>query len=279
MGNEIEVVDGSSGLLHDSPMVVGLGEEYGLTGKQVISVLKSSIIKVPDGKPAATPAELVVVMSVMKEFGLNPMMRQLYAWRDHKGEMVVMLSADGWTMLANRRPNFLKVSYEFGPDAPSPDNKGRSCWEFVTCTVHDSVRGGIVMAPAYLSEWYVGQRGNYAGPWQKMTRHKLRLKAYSLAIREAYGLGMVDIGDLSDAPRAVADPGAATAGKLADMAAGGAYEDADATVVDADPPEVPCGAGGCGGTGDEPCRGCGVYFCEIHIDGNRECAVCALGEA
>jgi len=275
--NELTVDTSPSGQLHEAPMVIELGDEYGIEPKQIVKVLRS-IVKVPQGKPPATAAELIIVLSVMRQYKTNPMLKQIHAWRDHRGELAVMMGYDGWTQKANEQPGFMSVSYEFGPEVPSPDGKGQSAWEWVKATVHDSHRGDMVMFPMYLKEWYQEQKGNYPTPWQTKTRHKMHVVAYRLAIREAYGIGM-DIRDPADFMERQSDPGAATAGKLADMAAGGAYEDADATVVDADPPEVPCGAGGCGGTGDEPCRGCGVYFCEIHIDGNRECAVCALGEA
>ncbi len=305
--NELQTVDEPSGMLHESEMCVQLGDDFGLTGKQVINVLRNSIIKVPKNEPPATAAELVVVLSVMKEYSLNPMMKHLHAWRDNRGDLAVMLGFDGWVLLANKIPTFSGVSYECGELLPSPDGKGKKCWECVTATVHDSVRGNFTMAPTYLEEWYQ-PASRYPGPWQKMTKHKLRLKAYSLAIREMYGVGGIEVGDLDDMPQRAIDPGTATAAKLAEMSSirpaeandfdnsrVDRYEQADATIMDPEAPStdedpapvtepteaddedfIPCNVGGCPTPATETCSVCEAPFCPNHLNDSKECGVCEL---
>jgi len=247
--NELQTVDEPSGMLHESEMCVQLGDDFGLTGKQVINVLRNSIIKVPKNEPPATAAELVVVLSVMKEYSLNPMMKHLHAWRDNRGDLAVMLGFDGWVLLANKIPTFSGVSYECGELLPSPDGKGKKCWECVTATVHDSVRGIFTMAPTLLEEWYQ-PASRYPGPWQKMTKHKLRLKAYSLAIREMYGVGGIEVGDLDDMPQRAIDPGTATAAKLKGMSVMNAQPGSQADFMAQEPKEPKESMVRMGGTGN-----------------------------
>lgn len=196
--NELEVSTGPSGQLHDAPMAIELAETFGLAPKQVINVLRTSIIKVPRNDPPPTPAELVVVMSVMRQLGANPMLKELHAWRDNKGELCCMPSYDLWAKKASEQPGYQGVTYEFGPECPSPDGKGRSAWEWCKVTVHDKERGDFAMFPTYLEEWYVPMRGQYPGPWQKQTRHKLHVISFRSAIREFYNLGGVDLRDPED---------------------------------------------------------------------------------
>jgi len=271
--NELTVDESPSGHLHETPMVIELGEDFGLEPKQIVKVLRS-IVKVPRGAPPATAAELIIVLSVMRQYKMNPMMKQLHAWRDGQGELALMPGYDFWTQKALEQPGYKGASYRFGPEVPSPDGKGQTAWEWVEVTIHDHHRGDIVMFPVYLKEWYKKQ-GNYPGPWQKQTKHKMHVLPFRLAIREYAGIGL-DVRDPGDFDQAPADPAAATAGKLADMAAGAVYEDAEATVEDAEPPEVPCGAGGCGKAGLSACGVCNAYFCEDHLNDSNECAVCTL---
>lgn len=293
--NELQVSTTASGPLHEAPMCVELADTFGLAPKQVIKVL-SGLIKVPKGQEPATAAELIIVLSVMHQYGMNPMMKQIHAWRDSRGDLAVMMGYDGWTQKANEQPGFMFVSYEFGPDVPSPDGKGRACWEWVKATVHDSIRGDMVMFPVYLEEWYVPQ-GNYPGPWQRQTRHKMHVVTYRLAIREAYSIGL-DIRDPEDFGPNQADPGGKTQDKLAEMSEGlGSadnrdFQEATATIVDVpdpvdqaasasstetpEPPDVPCGASGCPKEGTVMCQACGAYFCASHVDNGDMCAICAL---
>jgi hypothetical protein len=115
---------------------------------------------------------------------------------------------------------FQRVEYAHGKMVPSPDSKGKSCWESITVTVHDANRGAMVMTPTYLEEWYQPQTGQYPGPWQKQTKHKLHVVAYRLAIREAYGMGGLDVRDPEDfAPAQYTVAASATADRADQLAA------------------------------------------------------------
>jgi hypothetical protein len=298
--NEIQVASSPSGLLHETPMAVELGESFGLTPKQVINCLTSSIIKVPKGQPPATPAELVVVMSVMQKHGLNPMMKELHAWRDGRGDLAVMMGYDGWVNLAMRHKSFIKVSYDFGPMVNPPEPKARKCFEWIKCTVHDTVRGEMEQMPTYLEEWYVPQRGQYPEPWQKMTKHKLKVVAFRLAIRECYGVSGLDVRDIED----VMGPEPVSMGNKASEAVSALNEamrvespqddeiDRDGeslaeqvaeveeeteAVVD-DPGHVPCGVTNCPIKATRQCASCGTWFCKQHLKSEGDlCAICKKG--
>lgn len=195
---DITIADGPGGNLHEMPMVIELGESFGMPTKSLISFLRTQIVKVPQGQPPATPAELLYAMSVMRKYRLDPTLKQIHAWRDKRGDLAVMVGYDGWIQYAREQPGYLRTDYEYGDIVATPDSKGKRCWEWVKATVIDAGRGAIQTPPVFLDEWYQPQPGQYPGPWQKQTRHKLHVVAFRLAIREAYGLGGIDVRDPED---------------------------------------------------------------------------------
>jgi len=312
---DLQVSSGPSGLLHETPMAMELATEFGLNSKQVINVLRTSIIKVPKDSPEPTAAELLVVMSVMQQLHLNPMMKQLHAWRDKRGDMAVMVGYDGWVKFAKDNPTYRKVSFKYGPRVSSPDGKGKEAYEWVQATVHDSVFEEMEMPPTYLTEWYQPS-GQYPGPWQKQTSHKICLIAFRQAIRTAYGISGVGIGDIEDMPAAPVDLESATGRtlnklsesmrvdedpytkeeheeirrKYAEVVAPWPESEVSDDVVVEIPQEdegaqepqkadfVPCGTAGCPIKATVTCKSCKVSYCKVHAGKGGLCKICEGGK-
>jgi hypothetical protein len=264
-------------------MAIEAGVMFGLDPKQVVKVIQTQLIKVPKGDKPATAGELVVVMSTCVKYGLDPMMRQLYAWRDNRGDLACMLSMDGWVELARRNPGYVSVSYKYGPDVPKA-GKHKACWEWVQATVHTTGRGDVELPPLYLDEW----RKDY-GQWLEMPRHKMHIIAFRMAIREVYGIS-IDVRDPDDIRDEYRKAEYATVEKVESMAAAfpGLAEAAEAgpnlhVSNDSEPnddqptshaPEplpiidAPCGFKGCSGMAVARCGECGEWVCAEHLGPN-----------
>ncbi len=275
---------------------------FGLDPKQVVKVIQTQLIKVPKGDKPATAGELVVVMSTCVKYGLDPMMRQLYAWRDTRGDLACMLSMDGWVELARRNPGYLSVSYKYGPDVPKA-GKHKACWEWVQPTVHTTDRGDIELPPLYLDEW----RKDY-GQWLEMPRHKMHVISYRMSIREVYGIS-IDVRDPDDVRDEYRKAEYKTVERVESMAAAlpgldearRRFDDRHANALEAhalaavedttpnpeqptsDAPEmtaddyeksvpitidVPCGFKGCSGMAVARCGECGDRVCAGHLGAN-----------
>jgi hypothetical protein len=285
--NEIVVSTAPSGQLSDTALAQQLGETYGMPAQSIANLIRAQIIAVPQDAPPATPAELAVVMSVMRQYGLNPMLKQIHAWRDNKGRLAVMVGYDGWQDYARRQPTYQFVSYKFGPIVDTPDKKGCKCWEWVQPIIHDEKYGQVEMVPVYLEEWYVKQRGNYPEPWQKQTKHRLHLKAFTSAIREFYGIG----GVLDEVDRdvmsneyhrtefATEDAAKEMAGEMA-VAAAAVVEPAADPVADPASAAIesyPCAD--CTTMTSVRCLACGAYVCaQCMAEDGSQCATCAAKE-
>jgi hypothetical protein len=176
--NDLVVASGPGGNLHEMPMVVELGEMFGIPAKSLISHVHADHQGSTGEGPEATPAELTYALSVMRQYNLNPMLKQVHCWRDKRGDLCVMRAS--MAGLSTRRSGLdsSASSTPTGRWSRRPTSKGKSCWESITVTVHDANRGAMVMTPTYLEEWYQPQTGQYPGPWQKQTKHKLHVVAY-----------------------------------------------------------------------------------------------------
>lgn len=295
--NELTVSNQPSGQLSETRLAQELGEMFAMPANSIVKLVRDQIIQVPrDGHPA-TPAELAFVMSVMRQYRLNPFIKQIHAWRDWQGRLAVMVGYDGWVQYAREQATYRGVSYEFGPVVPSPDGKGKNCWEWIRATVHDQARGDLVQVPVYLEEWYVKQRKDKPEPWQNQTKHRLHLKAFTSAIREVYGLGgvsdEVDRDVLNEAAHQaeyrmaekVETMAAAMPGLAESVAAAESLSIRPEGEVVPPPPgfepleDCPCGVAGCPAMATAACGICGQYVCPAHMGADGfTCAGCGEGK-
>jgi len=179
--------------LVDTKMALEASEMFGIPSTQLVKLIKHQIISVPQGEAPASDAELALVLSTIYQAGLNPLTGQVYAWRDNKGKMAVHVSPDGWARTAKNDPDFKYPTFNYGPILPSPDGQGQECYEWMEMTIHTTSGDEVPQPRVYLNEWYVPQRGNYKGQWQKQTKHRLFIVTFRLGIRFFCGLSGVAI--------------------------------------------------------------------------------------
>jgi phage recombination protein Bet len=146
-----------------------------------------------------TDDEFRAFMMVAYEYGLNPILRQIYAYSKKGGGINVVVSIDGWAHLVNTHPQFdgMEFSYEEQPTElgkPRDWNKPPvSC----TCSMWRKDRRHPVMVTEYWGEVYRNTE-----PWNQYKRRMLRHKALMQCARIAFGYsGITD----EDEARDVAD--------------------------------------------------------------------------
>lgn len=170
-----------------------LAQQYGIEPAELIRTLKTNIIAVGQG-PEATNAELFHVLTVMNKYGLDPWVKQLYAFR-HDGKLNVAVGYDGWVSIANRHGGFQGVAYEYPAMSEMVKTAGGlMCWPWVKATAHVAGRASTDVY-AWLDEWYVKGKSRPSN-WDKYPRRRLQMKAYTLAVREALGIALYDDADM-----------------------------------------------------------------------------------
>lgn len=170
-----------------------LGQQFLVDPQELFKVIQTNIIAVGRDEPPATKEEVFHVMTVMQAYNLNPFVRQMYAFRSKK-KLVISVPMDGWVALAKRDSRFGGVSYEFAKEFVKTAG-GKMCWPWVAGTCYVAGRVPTV-AYAFLEEWYVaGDQRSGPSNWDKYPCHRLKMKAYTLAVREALGIGLYDDAD------------------------------------------------------------------------------------
>lgn len=134
----------------------------------------SRTVRMTCGLPKATPEEFAAFLIVAKEYNLNPLTKEIYAFPGRGGGIVPIVSIDGWVNLVNSHRACDGFEFEMEHD---DDGKLVSC----TCRMFRKDRSHPVAVTEYLSECIRGTE-----PW-KMQHRMLRHKAMIQAARYAFG--------------------------------------------------------------------------------------------
>lgn len=159
--------------------------KYNVEPGKLLDTLKNTVFK------NATNDELLALVVVSNEYGLNPLTKEIYAFPAKGGGIVPVVSIDGWIRMMNDHPQFDGIDYQFEHDA-----KGG----LVACTaiIYRKDRSHPTRVTEYLAEC----RRN-TEPW-KMERRMLRHKATIQGARVAFGFS-----GITDEDEAAATPGLA----------------------------------------------------------------------
>lgn len=146
-------------------------------GDELIAVLKQTAFK-----GQVSDAQMVALLVVANQYGLNPWTKEIYAFPDSKNGIVPVVGVDGWSRIINENPQF--DGMEFKQD-------DESC----TCIIYRKDRSHPVSVTEYMSEC----KREGIGPWKSHPKRMLRHKALIQAARMAFGF--VGIFDQDEAER------------------------------------------------------------------------------
>ena len=159
-----------------------MAERLNVEPAKLFDTLKSTVFK------GASNEEMLALVVVANEYGLNPLLKEMYAFPAKGGGIVPLVAIDGWTKIVNRQPSFDGVKFHW--DFDSETNKPVAC----TCTMWVKGRKEPVQVTEFLDECSRGTE-----PWTKMPRRMLRHRAFIQAARLAFGLsGLVDEDEAPD---------------------------------------------------------------------------------
>ena len=121
-----------------------------------------------------TNEQFAALMLVAHEYGLNPVVKEIYAFPAKGGGIVPIVSIDGWVNLVNSHPQANGFTFDWIHD---DEGKLIAC----TCRMYRKDRDHPVEVTEYLSECK-----RNTDPW-KMAHRMLRHKAMIQAARYAFG--------------------------------------------------------------------------------------------
>ena len=146
-------------------------------GNELVQALRQTAFRGP-----VSDAQLIALLVVANQYGLNPWTREIYAFPDRQSGIVPVVGVDGWSRIINEHPQF------DGMDFMVDDEK--SC---CTCTIYRKDRSHPISVSEYLSEC----RRN-TPPWQSHPRRMLRHKAMVQCARLAFGFAGIHDQDTAE---------------------------------------------------------------------------------
>lgn len=156
------------------PSALGvMASRFNVEPQKLLSTLKNTVFK------NATDDELLALVVVANEYGLNPLTKEIYAFPAKGGGIVPVISIDGWINRMNSNAQFDGIEFAevFGEDKKPVS---------VTASIFRKDRSRAIK----VTEYYAECRRN-TEPWNTMPSRMLRHKALCQCVRVAFGFGGV----------------------------------------------------------------------------------------
>lgn len=173
------------------------GAKFGVDEDTLISTMKATCFRGQYAdSPPITDAQLVMLLIVADQYGLNPFTKEIYAYPDKNGGIVAVVSVDGWIRIINEHPQFNGMDLAHSEEmVEHPQGVHKRCWEWLEVTIHRKDRDHTTPVTEYFDEVYrppikkQGNNGSYeiAGPWQSHTKRLMRHKGIIQAGRVVFG--------------------------------------------------------------------------------------------
>lgn len=145
-----------------------MADRLAISQQNLVKTLKATAFKT-----CQNDEQFAALMIVANEYQLNPLTKEIYAFPGKGGEVVPIVSIDGWLRIINSHPQFDGMDEEFGPDG---------AWCKVTMYRKDRSR------PIVHTEYLEEVRRN-TEPWKQHTRRMLKWKTIIQAARISFGFG------------------------------------------------------------------------------------------
>ena len=154
-------------------VILDMANKFGMEARAFEQTLRATVF--PGNAP---PEEFAAFLLVAKQYDLNPITKEIYAFPKRGGGIVPIVSIDGWMKLINSHPKFDGMDFE-----DCHDEKG----ELIStkCTIFRKDRAHPVSVTEYLSECV-----RATDPW-KMKHRMLRHKSAIQCARYAFGFAGV----------------------------------------------------------------------------------------
>lgn len=155
-------------------VLVDMSSRFGMEPGAFEATVRATCMKPDKNGKVPSREEFAAFLLVAKEYNLNPLTKEIYAFPAKGGGIVPIVSIDGWVNLINSHRSLDGIQFEM-----EHDDKGHliSC----TCKIHRKDRSH----PVEVTEYLVECKRN-TEPWQ-MQHRMLRHKALIQCARYAFG--------------------------------------------------------------------------------------------
>lgn len=183
--------DTSAAKAQTQSLIARLAGKFGVEPNRLLKCLTTQVFKQADGRQP-TNEELMVLLLVCENFGLNPFNREIYAFRGKGGDIVPVVSLDGWAKIVRSQKDFNGVTFAFSTNMVKVPGGAQELPEFVECAMRLKGVDEPIVIQEFMSECF-----NEKSPvWRKWPRRMLRIRAFIQCARLAFSLtGLYDEGE------------------------------------------------------------------------------------
>lgn len=204
-------------------LIAAMASQYQMDPKAFGDTVRATCLP-----PTASNEEFAAFLMVAKEYGLNPITREIYAFPKKGGGIQPIVGIDGWLNLINSNPQCDGMEFVDEKDA-------KGALVSITCKIYRKDRN----RPTEVTE-YMAECKRPTEPWQKWPARMLRHKAAIQCARYAFGYaGIIDPEEAERSPEVITGEVTAPPPPPVQIAAPvTAPEVEDATDVEAEPLNV-----------------------------------------
>lgn len=149
--------------------------KFNVEPDKMMSALKATAFKT--GRDTeVTNEQMLALILVANQYGLNPFTKELFAFPDQKG-IVPVVSVDGWIRIINERPELQSIQFRYAETDAAND---LPAW--IECVIERKDRNAPIVVREYLDECR-----RETGPWKSHPSRMLRHKALIQCARVAFG--------------------------------------------------------------------------------------------
>lgn len=157
-------------------LLVDMAMRYGMEPKAFADTLRATVVP-----KETTNEEFAAFLLVAKEYDLNPLLKEIYAFPKKGGGIQPIVSVDGWCNLVNSHSMLNGIEFD---DHLDKDGKVTS----ITARIWRKDRDKPIIVTEYMSECV-----RSTDTWKQYPRRMLRHKALIQCARYAFGFaGIVD---------------------------------------------------------------------------------------
>lgn len=191
-----------------------MADKFSVEPNKLLETLKATAFK-----GQVTNEQMISLLIVADQYGLNPFTKEVYAFPD-KGGIVPVVGVDGWARIINQHPQFDGMT--FTADA-------ESC----TCAIYRKDRSHAIVVTEFMRECKRDTQ-----PWKSHPQRMLRHKAMIQCARLAFGFAGIFDEDEAERVKHMGAAEEVPTSSLASVRAAVAAKRPAADTVDAETGEI-----------------------------------------
>jgi len=155
-------------------------DKFNVDEKKVMDILKSTAFKQRDGKPPSDD-QMMALLIVADQYGLNPFVKEIYAYPDKSNGIVPVVGVDGWSRIMNDHSQMDGIEFHYSPETST--HKGKLVHDWIECVITRKDRSKPIVVREYFDE--VVRNASFPTPWdthpKRMHRHKSEIQCARIA--------------------------------------------------------------------------------------------------